>query len=364
MSDNQGFDIRVHKAWNAAPAVWRALASGGDATPFQTPGFLDAWYASYGVEAGVTPVIVEITRRGEPAMLLPLALKRGVIAFADDGISDNNAPIAGPALPSLAEMKALWPALRRALPPARLLRLEKQPETIGGRNNPLLAIGVARPSPLSAHPLTMPETFEAYSRSRTTKFRKEQERVWRVFTRTEGARFDLIEDPEKGLSVLTDMDLLQAARMAELGIDAQVGDAPYTAHYRHLVTQGLGREAVLGALICEGETVGALLGVSNGETVTFVRLAHAGGGWATSSPGRLVIERTMMALHDKGVRRFDFSIGDYAYKENFRIGHAPLFDAAVALSLGGRLDAARINLRAALRNSPLARRLTGRKDAA
>jgi len=341
--------------------VWHELARRGSATPFQTPGFLDAWYASYGTEA--TPVIVEVWRGDEPAMMLPLSLKDGVIAFADAGISDNNAPVIGPAPPSRDEMKALWPAIRRALPHASLLRLEKQPETVGGRENPMLAVGTARPSPLSAHPLAMGDSFEDYSRSRTTKFRKEQERVWRVFTRNEGARFDLVSDPARALSILADMDRLQAARMSELGINAQVGGAAYTAHYRHLVAHAIGGDAVLGALTCNGETVGALLGVHAGGTVTFVRLAHAGGEWSTTSPGRLVIEQTLMALHAAGVRRFDFSVGDYAYKENFRIGHAPLFDAAVALSLGGNIKAARINLRAALRQSPLARRLMGKDKA-
>ncbi len=338
--------------------VWRALALSGGATPFQTPGFLDAWYASYG--AAATAVIVDVWRGDQPAMMLPLALKDGVIAFADAGISDNNAPVLGPALPSRAEMAALWPVIRRALPRAGLLRLEKQPETVSGRENPLLAVGTARPSPLTAHPLTMGESFEDYSRSRTTKFRKEQERVWRVFTRNDGARFDLVTDAAEGLAILADMDRLQAARMSELGIAAQVGGEAYTAHYKHLVGHALGREAVLGALLCNGETVGALLGVSGGGTVTFVRLAHAGGAWSTTSPGRLVIEQTLMALHAQGVRRFDFSVGDYAYKENFRIGHAPLFDAAVPLSLAGKIKAARINLRAALRQSPLARRLMGK----
>ena len=360
MSVAPAFQIRVHKSWNAVSPAWRAFAAGGGATPFQTPGFLDAWYASFGAQPGVTPVIVEITRDGAPAMALPLALQDGVIAFADGGTSDNNAPIAGPALPSPGEMKRLWPMLRRTLPAARLLKLEKQPAEVAGKANPMLGIGSPRPSPLSAHPLEMPDTFEAYSRSRTTKFRKEQERVWRVYTRTEGARFDLIEDPALAQKILTDMDLMQSARMAELGIDAKVGTPVFSAHYRHLVTHSLAREAVLGALTCDGETVGALLGISNGETVTFVRLGHAGGAWSTSSPGRLVIERTMMALHDKGVRRFDFSIGDHAYKENFHIGHAPLFDTAAALSLGGQLAAARLNLRATLRRSPLARRLAGK----
>ncbi len=364
MSASSLFSVRAHSDWRAVDPAWREIARAGGATPFQTPAFLDAWYASYGRREGVTPAIVEVMRGDTPAMLLPLAREGGVIRFADAGIADNNAPIAGAALPSPIEMTAAWPAIRRALPKAALLHLEKQPQTIGERPNPLLSLGAARASPLSAHPLEMGDSYESYSRSRTTKFRKEQERVWRVFSRVEGARFDLVETPAQALKILADMDRLQSARMAELKIAAQVGEAAFTAHYHHLVANGIGGDAVLGALTCNGETIGALLGVSNGTTVTFVRLAHAGGDWSTTSPGRLVIEQTMMGLHAKGVRRFDFSVGDYAYKENFRIGHLALFDTAIALSPAGAMKAARINLRAALRTSPLARRLLGKKEAA
>jgi CelD/BcsL family acetyltransferase involved in cellulose biosynthesis len=360
VSTASGYSVRVHNTWGAIDPAWREIARTGGATPFQTPAFLDAWFASYGARTGATPVIVEVVRDDAHAMLLPLVRESGVIRFADGGISDNNAPVAGPALPAPGDMATLWPEIRRALPSAALLHFEKQPESIAGRPNPLLGIGTAHPSPLSAHPLEMGDSYEDYSRSRTTKFRKEQERVWRVYTRTEGARFDLIDKADRALAILADMDRLQGARMAELGIDAQVGQAAYTAHYQHLVSADIGRDAVLGALTCNGETVGALLGVSNGQTVTFVRLAHAGGEWSTSSPGRLVIEQTMIALHAKGVRQFDFSVGDYAYKENFRITTAPLFDTAIALSLAGKMKAARINLRAALRQSPLARRLMGK----
>ena len=40
-----------------------------------------------------------------------------------------------------------------------------------------------------------------------------------------------------------------------------------------------------------------------------VRISNAGDKWSNCSPGRLIIERTMAALHRDGVREFDFSFG-------------------------------------------------------
>jgi len=48
--------------------------------------------------------------------------------------------------------------------------------------------------------------------------------------------------------------------------------------------------------------------------------------------GRLIIERTMAALHKDGVRKFDFSVVNYAYKRRFGVAHMPLVDILAALS--------------------------------
>ena len=355
--------ISCHAHFAAVSPEWATLARDGRATPFQTAPFLAAWYATLGARPDVTPAIVEVLRisDGAPILLLPLVVERQgglrVLTFADAGVADNNVPVIGPAYHGDKTFKALWRQILAVLPPADLLRFEKQPMLVGDTQNPLLTIGAMHVSPLSAHPLTMADSFEDYSRSRTTKFRKEQERVWRVFTRHESARFDLVSEPGVANRIMHDMDRLQAARMKELGIDSLLERDGYIQLYHRLVEDSLERGVHLGALTANGEMVGALMGISDGRTVTFVRIAHAGGEWSTCSPGRLVIERMMMALHERGIRRFDFSIGDYGYKDNFNIGTEPLMDMALPLSWRSWPRIAMSRARAALRQSPLARRI-------
>ena len=66
-----------------------------------------------------------------------------------------------------------------------------------------------------------------------------------------------------------------------------------------------------------------------------VRISNAGEKWSNCSPGRLIIERTMAALHRDGVREFDFSVGNYAYKRRFGVTRLPLLDISAALSWRG-----------------------------
>ena len=55
----------------------------------------------------------------------------------------------------------------------------------------------------------------------------------------------------------------------------------------------------------------------------------------TARRAGLIIERTMAALHHDGVRHFDFSVGNYAYKRRFGVVPLPLADITAALSWRG-----------------------------
>src|SRR6185295_8462957 len=96
------------------------------------------------------------------------------------------------------------------------------------------------------------------------------------------------------------------------------------------------------------------------------RLTHAGGAWGTSSPGRLIIERTLAHFHCEGVRRFDFSVGNFAYKRRFHAVRQPMRDYSEALSLRGLVAHGRVLAGERLRRYPelraRVRRLLGKPD--
>jgi CelD/BcsL family acetyltransferase involved in cellulose biosynthesis len=83
-----------------------------------------------------------------------------------------------------------------------------------------------------------------------------------------------------------------------------------------------------------------------------IRISNAGEKWSNCSPGRLIIERTMAALHKDGVRAFDFSVGNYAYKRRFGVTRLPLIDVSAALSWRGWPYALRDRMVRAVRNYP------------
>jgi len=60
----------------------------------------------------------------------------------------------------------------------------------------------------------------------------------------------------------------------------------------------------------------------------------------------------MAALHQDGVREFDFSVGNYAYKRRFGVARLPLVDISAALSWRGLPYALRDRVARELRSYP------------
>jgi len=132
------------------------------------------------------------------------------------------------------------------------------------------------------------------------------------------------------------MERQQGDRMQHLGLNFILNDQTYAAFYRNLVRDNVANGyAMLSALTVGDEVVATLLGIRQGARYVMVRISNAGEKWSNCSPGRLIIERTVAALHKDGIRQFDFSIGNYAYKRRFGVARIALVDFSAALSWRG-----------------------------
>lgn len=346
----------------AIASDWTECVPGwtGAPTPFQDPVWIETWYESLQDRVGLTPLLVTARDRatGALALHLPLVIDetgtRRIIAFADLGLTDYNAPLLGPAAPrDHAGALELWQAIRSALPRADLLSLRKMPATFADGPNPLSLLRGVSPCPLNGNEVRTGEDWEAYHRSLAKTVRKELERSWRVFSRESETAFRIVTDQGEAQRVLEVMARQQEARMRSIGADYRLDEAEFDAFYRRLVGRGLGHGyAVVSALTSGDEVVAALLGIRNADTYVMIRISNAGGEWSHCSPGRLVIDKTMEALHQEGCRSFDFSIGDYDYKRRFNVEPLPLVDFTVSLGWRGLKSAARARLVSTLRRYP------------
>jgi CelD/BcsL family acetyltransferase involved in cellulose biosynthesis len=357
-----GFRVEFTSDWQRAKARWGDPA---DATPFQNWQWLEAWYGAFASVDNVEPLIAIVSNAatGEPAVLLPLIRRTHngirIVEPADLDLTDYNAPLLGPAAPRDARAaRAMWKDLRkalRALPGgADLIRLRKMPDESGGRPNPLALLDGAGPCSLNGNLVTTGEDFDAWRFTLERTVRKELERSWRVFTRDPAAAFRIVTDKDEALRVLSTMETQQGDRMQHLGLNFVLNDETYAAFYRNLVEANVANGyAVLSALTVGDEVVATLLGIRQGAHYVMVRISNAGEKWSNCSPGRLIIERTMAALHKDGIRQFDFSIGNYAYKRRFGVERIALVDFTAALSWRGLPYALRDRAARWLRGHPV-----------
>ncbi|MGV7212424.1 GNAT family N-acetyltransferase [Bradyrhizobium sp. UFLA05-112] len=323
---------------------WKHAASrlgAGHRTAFQHGDWLAAWYDAF---RDVSPLIAIISdaAAGQDIALVPMISRsKGgirIVEFADLGVSDNNAPILAPgAACDAAGARAIGDALvngLRALPDQiDLLRLQKMPAFVGGKPNPLVSLGRVGSCSLNGNLVL---TGDDYSDYRTSIKRMQLPRCWRVFSRHAGARFEIASDVDHALRLLDAMDVQQQQRMKQLGVKFVLSDESHAKFYRDVIRQGVAEGyAIVSALVCDEGIIATSLGLRYGATYYLLRIGNAGRPWSACSPGLLVTECTMAALHGEGVRRFDLSIGNHDYKRRFGAVPLPLTDVSVALSWRG-----------------------------
>jgi CelD/BcsL family acetyltransferase involved in cellulose biosynthesis len=358
-----GFRIDFVRDWKQAATCW---TNAGHGTAFQHHHWLEAWYGAFDTTFPLIAIITDAATDRQVA-LVPLIrlVRRGVriVEFADLNVTDYNAPILGVGAP-LDEMQtralrqALLAALRGLPDGADLIRLRKMPANIDGKPNPLASLGRMGSCSLNGNLIVTGNDFDIY---RASIKRMQLPRSWRVFNRHPGATFRMISTSDEALKILDMMDAQQQARMQRLGLEFVLNDETHARFYRDLVIRGIGEGyAVVSALTCDEEIVATVLGIRQGNYFVFLRISNAGKRWSHCSPSRLIIERTMAALHEDGVRQFDLSIGNYAFKRRFGAAQFPLTDVSIVLSWRGIPYALRDRAAQWLRRHPWLAKRVGR----
>lgn len=348
----------------AAQDVERSAAGG----VFQSPLWLQALFTHLAPASDTTCLALDVIDAAtrERVLFLPLIAQREgglrVVRLPSCGVSDYGGAWLGPAVPTEpADITALWRALRAALGGFDLIELENMPLTIGGRSNPLARVGGAHPARHSRHALHLPGTVEDMLRGLGKKYRKEAERCGRLWAER-GATWFRRPEPGDGLdAAYATLEAQQAARRNEAGGGYVLDRPQYSQFYAEVLRGGVpAGTAHLFTLGAGDETGACLLGLSDGDTFTLLRISTAGGDWKRLSPGRLVILETMRHFLARGVRTFDMGIGDYPFKDGFGIVPEPLVSVSAPLRAKAWPRFAMAQVREQARRSPRLRQLVHR----
>lgn len=336
--------------------AWRTLETQGRATIFQTRAWLGPLMDTAARLQGAEPffVLVSDAATGAPQLLLPLCRRRqgalSAIEFLDLGASDYNAPLLARDFdPSPAQFAALWSAIRAALPPADILRIDKSPSTIDGAPNPLASLPFMHRLTLGAWSLRLPATRNAYERDALgAHFRKELRRKRRRLNQGGDLALRAARDAGEARDMLRDLAAMRRPRYVALARHDILADAAFRAFYETLLARGDGL-AEIHALEIGGARVAALFGLRRAGAFHFILSGFAEGEWAAKSVGTVAADCMIDRALADGLEVFDFTIGNAPYKRYFGATRQDLFGGAQALSMRALPEVAQKRLKGSLR---------------
>jgi CelD/BcsL family acetyltransferase involved in cellulose biosynthesis len=340
--------LSVHQDFAAIEPDWRCFEQAADATAFQSFGWLAAWHRHIGAPKGVRPAIV--TARdgdGRLLLLLPLAVEPGMgrrLTFLGSDLSDYNAPLLAPDFPARVSRErflALWGEIRVMLQRHDALRhdiveLTKMPETVGAQANPFLAIEVGL-NPSGAHLAHLGATWDAYYEARRSSATRRRDRTKRKKLGEYGpVRMVEPRDADDTAATFATLIAQKSRLFARMGVANMFARPGCKEFYLDLATNPDTRHLVHVSRLEVGAAVAAVnLGLTFRDTYYYILASYDDGELARFGPGAAHLRDLMQRAIERGLRNFDFTIGDERYKQEWADVSMALYDHTAAASLRG-----------------------------
>ncbi len=341
--------IAVHDDLAAVAETWRALQADSDCTAFQTYDWISTWQTHVGTVTGTQPAIVTgRSRDGRPLFLFAFAIEksRGLrrLTWLASDVCDYNAPLLARDFAAALDdsnFRTLWRDVLAVLAHDARFRfdyidLARMPEKIGAVRDPFLAL---KPDlhPSGAHATALFgdwETFYAAKRSSST--RKTARKKVRAIEKHGPIAFDDVTDIPERQRTLEVLMTQKAQSLARMGADNFFARPGYCAFYRAVISDPASRDLVHIARLTAGDDIVATsVGLNFGGTFYLILASYDGGPVSAHGPGTVHLHELLRDSIEKGYRRFDFTVGDEAYKLDWGDQVIRLFDYLCGRTLRG-----------------------------
>jgi CelD/BcsL family acetyltransferase involved in cellulose biosynthesis len=367
--------FRIATDLAAVADEWRRFERTALLTPFQTYEWLAAWQRHVGMRNGVTPaIVVGRFADGEIAFILPLAVDRRRLlrrlCWLGQDLCDYNAPLLAHGFAervTLESFRAVWRQLEAKMqsePQTRhdWIEFEKMPETIGGAVNPFTCFELT-PNANSAHIMQLGGDWEAlYRAKRSSATRRHDRAKRRRMAQFGDIRFVTAASPAEATATLETLMQQKSLSFARKGISdmfARPGcreffiDLASNPATRHLVHVG---RVEIGAI-----DAAANFGIVHSDCYYHILSSYCDGSLAHFGPGALHLRELMGYAIARGLKTFDFTIGDERYKSEWCDVRLQLFDYSAAATWCGwpasALSAARRRVKRYIKQTPVIWRL-------
>jgi len=326
-----GIDTEIHTDLAAVESEWRSFEQVAEGTPFQTFGWLAAWHRHIGAPDGVVPAIaVGRFADGRMAFLLPLAVepRRSTrrLCWLGQKLCDYNAPLLARDFSQRVapgRFVALWHELLRQLQSDPQLHhdwvdFEKMPQTVGVQINPFTYLGVT-PNANSAHIAQLGDDWERFYRStRSSATRRRDRAKCRRMAEYGDIRFVTAANADEARRTLKILMDQKSRALARKGIADMFARPGYREFFLDFASNPATRQLTHVSRLEIGTTFAAVnFAIAFGDCYYHVLASYCDGQLTRHGPGALHLRKLMAYAIKRGMRRFDFTIGDERYKNEW-----------------------------------------------
>ena len=366
-----GISFGVHTRLAAVEDEWRRFEQVALATPFQSYEWLAAWHRHIGIRSGVVPVII-VGRfsSGDTAFIMPLAidqvsrLKR--LRWLGQDLCDYNAPLLSRDFLCHVNAQAfrdLWRKLQAQLQCDKQtshdwVEFEKMPEMIGSELNPFMSFGLTA-NPNSAHIMHLGDDWETFYRAKRSSATRRHDRAKRKRMAQFGdIRFVTAADSAEARATLEMLMQQKSLSFSRKGIPDMFARPGCREFFLDVASHPAMRHMVHVSRVEIGQAgAAANFAMVQGDCYYHILSSYCGGRIAHFGPGALHLRELMAYAIGRGLRKFDFTIGDERYKSEWCDERLKLFDYSAAATWRGwpasALSAARRRLKRAIKQTPL-----------
>jgi CelD/BcsL family acetyltransferase involved in cellulose biosynthesis len=354
--------LEIHDDLLPIERFWRAFQAGADGTAFQSFEWLSTWQRHIGRREGVRPVVV-IGRDADGGVLflLPFALSsRGFgreLTWLGTDLCDYNGPLLAPEYSRIIAPAQSALLMRRVFESLRqdprfahdLIRLEKMTGAVATQPNPLLALPTML-HPSGAYRVALGADWEAFYREKRSSATRQRDRA----KRKKLAQFGdvRIVHPVEDDDILATFDALvaqKAASFARMGVHNIFARPGYLEFYRALATDPATRHLVHISRLQVGEENDAVnLGLVFRNRYYYVLASYADNEATRFGPGAAHLRDIMQYAIERGIKVFDFTVGDESYKLDWS-EQDQLYDYIAGVTPVGRVAAALLRRKAAFK---------------
>jgi CelD/BcsL family acetyltransferase involved in cellulose biosynthesis len=342
--------VELHRAFVSVRSEWLALEQRAAGHPYQQWRWLHHWYEQIGVQGKVQPAIILVRDEGgRVQMLLPLVQqgRRGRLGlsrlhFMGAPVSDYQAPLVDACFAARLEGGSIARLLDAVLGLTRAdyLVLTHVPPWLGATPNPLGAIA-QHPFSEDAHGARLGSQWASYFQQRrsapTRRRLKEKENA---LARIGPVVFAEVREPQERTQLVHRLTQGKASQLASTaGPFNTMARSDVQCFFAALAGDPQAEGVHAFQLTAGDMLVAAAFGMMRSGSFYYEVTVYPEPSLKRHSPGSLLLLKMLQWAIEHGCTRFDFTVGDDAYKAEWCDETWPLRCGTRARTTRGRLAA-------------------------